>query len=89
MCEHCKCLLDQSSAWIKRGYVSSPPINKLEFINRLCDTNTSAISCSKIEQPQCEANADTEIVSRTVERLHSNKTFLTKAGVSAKSVKKT
>ena len=59
------------------------------FINLLCDTFTSVLSCSRIEQPQCEGNADTKIVSTAVEHLHSNKPVLTKAGVSAKNVKKT
>ena len=63
-------------------------INKIGLINLLCDTFTSALSCSRIEQPQCEANADTEIVSTAVEHLHSNKPVLTKAGVSTKNVKR-
>ena len=67
----------------------SLPINKMVFINLLCDTFTSALSCSRIEQPQCEANADNEIVSAAVEYLHLNKPVLTKGGVSAKNVKKT
>ena len=58
------------------------------FISLLCDTITSALSGSRIEQLQCEANADTEIVSTAVEHLHSNKPVLSKAGVSAKNVKK-
>ena len=59
------------------------------FINLLRDTFTSALSCSRIEQPQCEANADTEIVSPAVEHLQLNKPGLTKTGVTAKNVKKT
>ena len=79
--EHCKCLLDQSSAWILSGYVSIAP-NQQNGAHQ-----SSALSCSRIDQLQCEANADTEIVSTTVEHLHSNKPVLTKAGVSAKNVK--
>ena len=51
------------------------PINKMVFINLLCDTFTSALSCSRIEQPQCEANADNEIVSTTVEHFHEGRCF--------------
>ena len=78
--EHWRCLLDQSSAWTsKRTCFLSNPINKQGFINLLCDTITSAPSCSKIELRQCEADADTEIVSTAVEHLHSNKPVLLKA----------
>ena len=63
------------------------PIYKMGFINLFCDTFTSALSCSRIEHPQCEANADTEIVYTAVGRLHLNKTVLTKAGVSAKTLR--
>ena len=57
------------------------------FINLLCDAFTSAPSCSRIEQLQCEANADTETVSTAVKLIHSNKPVLTKAGALAKNVK--
>ena len=64
------------------------PLYKMGFINLFCDTFTSAQSFSRIEHPQCEANADTEIVSTAVGCLHLNMTVLTKAGVSTKNVKK-
>ena len=38
----------------------------------LRDAIASALSCSRIELPQCEANADTDIVSTAVEHLHSH-----------------
>ena len=64
---------------IKADMFLSNPINKQGFIDLLCDTITSAPSCSKIELRQCEADADTEIVSTAVEHLHSNKPVLLKA----------
>ena len=54
-------------------------INKQGFIDLLCDTITSVPSCSKIELRQCEADADTEIVSTAVEHLQSKNPVLLKA----------
>ena len=64
---------------IKADMFLSNPINKQWFIDLLCNTITSAPSCSKIELRQCEADADTEIVSTAVEHLHLNKPVLLKA----------
>ena len=50
------------------------------FCFLLCDTITSAPSCSRIEQRQFEANVDTEIVSTAVEHLHSKKSIFPKPG---------